>query len=431
MMTLKQVVLIGKLCLLLIISGCASNSLYRTRFEPCTVSTANTCSQHSLQQHNAGKQDQYLLGFVEINDQGQLRNRQQMQALIDTINETAADDGVLINVFVHGWHHNAAPGDRNIDSFNASLTRLSQMENELSLSSRRSARKIIGVYVGWRGESITLPVINNLTFWERKNTAQEVGYLGIIELLVKLEEVTRVKNALTPKPKSRLVVVGHSFGGAVVFSATMQMLANRFVDSQAGKTFQANANGFGDLVVLLNPAFEAIRYAPLYDIAQSRCSYFANQLPKLAILTSEADYATKLAFPAGRFFSTLFETHDTVERSDCNRPFRYKEGAADRTAAGHFQPFITHTLTPASTPEEKAMPSLSYGNMKTIWRDQDKGQTTRFGSTLLTHLGKTDALNPYLNIRVDKALIPNHNDVFGDPILEFLRLLIALSASNE
>jgi len=136
-----------------------------------------------------------------------------------------------------------------------------------------------------------------------------VGHLGVTELLLKLEEIANVKNSLSPPIKSRLVVVGHSFGGAVVYSATTQILASRFVDSRAGKGYVDTAKGFGDLVVLLNPAFEALSYAPSYDLAQARCSYFDNQVPRLVILTSETDYATKLAFPAGQAFSTFFETH--------------------------------------------------------------------------------------------------------------------------
>ena len=46
---------------------------------------------------------------------------------------------------------------------------------------------------------------------------------------------------------------------------------------------------------------------PLSDMSTARGTYFASQLPVMAILTSEAEYATRYAFPAGRFFSTLLE----------------------------------------------------------------------------------------------------------------------------
>ena len=66
----------------------------------------------------------------------------------------------------------------------------------------------------------------------------------------------------------------------------------------------------------------------------------------MVILTSEADYATKLAFPIGRIFSTFFETHETIERQDCKYSLTLDEGEADRSAVGHYLPLISHTLKP-------------------------------------------------------------------------------------
>ena len=195
MSMLKKVYPFWILSVLSIITGCASNGIYRTDYTVCTASSGSQCEKHSLQKYNAGADDAYMLGFVEVDDQGQLRDRAQMTALIDSLYQIAVNDSVLINVFVHGWHHNAAPGDSNIESFKDSLARLSKVESDLSLTKHRAARKVVGVYVGWRGESITVPVVNGLTFWERKNTAQDVGYLGVTELLLKLEEIANVKNS--------------------------------------------------------------------------------------------------------------------------------------------------------------------------------------------------------------------------------------------
>ena len=317
MSAVKNLVLVTSLLFFSVSAGCAQNSIYRSNFEECKVSPDNTCEQHSIQQYNPDTKQEYMLAFVEVDDQGQLRDRKQMMAVIDTLYRSAARESLLINVFVHGWHHNASPKDANVASFRESISKLSTIEGNLSSTQDRARRKVVGIYVGWRGESVTIPFLKELTFWERKNTAQDVGHSGVTELLLRLEEISNVRNTMEPPIKSRLVVVGHSFGGAVVYSATSQILASRFIDSRESKGFTDSAKGFGDLVVLLNPAFEALRYAPLYDLAQSRCSYFDNQRPRLAILTSVADDATKRAFPAGRIFSTMFENHDTLVREDC------------------------------------------------------------------------------------------------------------------
>lgn len=409
------------LLLTALLSACASNDIYRSQFSRCEVTPQESCETHAIQRHNGGSDTEYLVGFVEIDDQGQLRDRAQMQALLDELYTMAAKESLLINVFVHGWHHNAKPGDDNVEGFKQSLAQLSQVEHSM----HKAPRKVVGVYVGWRGESIDVPLLNNITFWDRKSTAQEVGHLGMAELLVRLEEISNVKNTQEPPVKSRLVVVGHSFGGAAVYRATSQILADRFVNSHGGKSSVDSAEGFGDLVVLLNPAFEALTYAPLYDLAQARCSYFDNQQPKLVVLTSEADKATKYLFPIGRIFSTFFETHGAIERNDCKRPLSYSEGAADRHTVGHFEPLRTHELRPASS--KQAAP---YGDARNIWSQQQPGGAMRFGSTELVSLDKTVVRNPYLNVKVDERLISDHNDIYRQEIMEFLRMLIVLSTSE-
>lgn len=408
-----------------LLSACASNEIYRNNFSRCEVTAQESCESHSIQLHHKATDQEYLLGFVEIDDQGQLRNRAQMRALLNELYTLASKESLLINVFVHGWHHSAKPGDANVENFKHSLAELSEIESR-ELHSGKTPRKVVGIYVGWRGESIEVPWVNTITFWDRKNTAHEVGYLGMAELLLRLEEIRNIKNTQEPPVKSRLVVLGHSFGGAAVYSATAQILADRFVNSALDKNYVGSAAGFGDLVVLLNPAFEALKYAPLYDLAQARCSYFEGQPPRLVILTSEADYATRYAFPAGRVFSTFFETHGTIERDDCNRPLVYSEGAADRSTVGHFGPLQSHELHPAS--QEK---KLVYRNIQAIWEKQQVEGIAQYGKTELTSLKRTTIYNPYLNVKVDKRLIADHNDVFRPEIAEFIRALIVVSTTAE
>jgi len=420
--------LISIALLVVLLSACASNEIYRSEFSSCVVTMQQTCESHAIQLYNQGTDQEYLLGFVEIDDQGQLRNRAQMQVLLNELYALAAKESLLINVFVHGWHHSAAPGDTNVESFRDSLAELSIIENKLHIN--KTPRKVVGIYVGWRGESITVPGINNITFWDRKNTAHEVGHLGMAELLLRLEEIRNIKNTQEPPVKSRLVVIGHSFGGAAVYSATAQILADRFINSTKDKNFVGDAAGFGDLVVLLNPAFEALEYAPLYDLAQARCSYFPEQSPRLVILTSEADWATKYAFSAGRFFSTVFETHGMIERNDCDLPLSYSEGAADRQAIGHFKPLQSHELHPVDQNVMIQNATASYRQAKSIWQTQQLAASMRFGRTELKNLGRTVVRNPYLNIKVDKRLIADHNDIFRPEIMEFVRMLIVISAAE-
>ncbi len=418
-------VLLSTLC------ACASNSAYRHDLTASCVADKDTdCPAAAVQHHGPGQADEYYLGFVEFDDQGQLRDRKQLQTVLDTFYPIAGQQDVLLVAFAHGWHHSAQPGDNNIESFRQLLGKVARME------SAGYRRTVLGVYLGWRGDSLTVPVVNHMTFWERKSTAHEVGQNGVPEVLLKLEEIINVRAGseaeMNPKPlNSRLAVIGHSFGGAVVFTALQQILMDRYVDSRRGKTETGDANGFGDLVILLNPAFEAQRFSTLYDMSQDHCRrYLPSQTPLLAILTSEGDAATGLAFPAGRFFSTLFETYDTVSRTICTadgpKDLAVEERGADRNTVGHFQPYLTHQLLPFAKRANRA-DAQDFRWLSELWENQTPASRLELDGSLLVHLDRTRPLNPYLNIRVDKALIPNHNDIWGDEILSFLRDLISIS----
>lgn len=417
----------------LVFSGCAQNSTYRTDYQSCVYTQSGDCADHAIQHHAPGQSGEYYLSFIEFDDQGQLWDRKQLHAVLSSYQPIAGVDDVLLVAFIHGWHHNADPEDDNIQEFRRLLTKLSQAE-----SSGGTGRKVLGVYIGWRGESVTIPVINATTFWDRKNTAHKVGQQGVTEVLLKLEEIVNVKAGMdTAKPQplnSRLVTIGHSFGGAVLYTALQQILEDRFIDSRKYKTSTGDASGLGDLVVLMNPAFEALRYATLYDISQDYCrSYFPSQLPKLAILTSETDRATGWAFPVGRFVSTFFETHTTLNRHNCagigkTNPMEIAEGKADRHTVGHFEPYLTHRLIPVTTPEKRST-NFNYRALQNLWSQQKMSGSFAFENTELMHLGKTVPNNPYLNIQVDPHLIKGHNDIWHDDIVNFLRDLIMISTT--
>ena len=433
MLSLSRASFALALLFVLACSACAPNSAYRTDYTSCVYTQSGDCAKHAVQHHAPGQPGEYYLSFIEFDDQGQLWDRAQLHNMLDTYRPIAGVDDVLVVAFIHGWHHNASPEDGNIQDFRQLLAKLSQAE---SINGTR--RKVLGIYIGWQGESITVPVITHATFWDRKNTAHKVGQQGVTEVLLRLEEIVNAKagmDAAQPQPlKSRFVTIGHSFGGAILYTALQQILEDRFIDSRTLKTSSSDANGLGDLVVLMNPAFEALRYATLYDISQDYCrGYFRTQLPRLAILTSETDRATGWAFPAGRVFSTFFETHTTIQRHTCTDvnkpdPMNIAEGEADRHTVGHFSPYLTHRLIPLTVSAQRRE-AFDYRSLQTLWAEQKSSGSFIFEHTELVHLGKTVPNNPYLNIQVDTRLIEGHNDIWHDRVVSFVRDLIMISTT--
>lgn len=431
--------------LLLLISGCTPFAQYRTEYDLCTnpegvLSTA--CEKHALQEVPAGEGAKYLLGFVEFDDQGLLWDRRQMRAILDRLEVESASHDLLMVAFVHGWKHSAAPGDGNIETFRNVLARLSLDEAQISHKTGRPARRVAGLYLGWRGGTVSVPVVENLSFWERKNTAQKVGHGGMTEVLSRLEQIKRDKDSVEPPERraTRLVVIGHSFGGAVVHNALGQILESRFVRTVGPDGVQGDVEGFGNLVLLINPAFEARQFAALSDMSAERGSYFKTQLPVVAVLTSEADYATRYAFPAGRVLSTLFEkTHETPRWNAAVRHEEsIEEGESNVSAVGHFEPYRTHRLYPAkfvargSTSALTSSESLRSALLAaSSWEDDRPSSKITFGDLILERTATSAGRNPNMVIYVDKQLIADHNDIDDERIIEFIKQLILISTLSK
>jgi hypothetical protein len=189
---------------------------------------------------------------------------------------------------------------------------------------------VLGIYVGWRGKSSRIPWFSKATFWERKTTAQAVGDGAVFELFRKLA------NARENNPKSRLVIIGHSFGAAVTYASVFHSITAQIIDDPKNESEAAAAGRDTrkrwDLVVLINPAIEAMQLRPHLDLARSY-KYVPAQLPHLVLITTKADQATGMAFPAGRYFRSLFNKY-------------YDRASRDlyRSAVGHYIPYVTHQL---------------------------------------------------------------------------------------
>jgi hypothetical protein len=248
------------------------------------------------------------------------------------------------------------------------------------------------------------------------------------------------RSSAPPRSRTRLVVVGHSFGGAVVYSALSQTLMGRFVRTVGPDGQVSNPEGFGDLVVLINPAFEALRFSPLSDTAAERATYFPSQLPVMAILTSEADDATGIAFPVGRWFATTFENEREVERFNAatGQPEVISQREANLKAVGHFEPYITHRLDPSDGASDAGSRGLQlreaariFANVADAWEQDQPGSKIPFEGTVLSRTETSAGRNPYLVVRVDKELIKDHNDIDDPRIGSFLRQLILISSQSE
>lgn len=437
------------LALLVLAAGCTPLKQYRTDYRE---NAPALCESNTVEVTT-----NYLLGVVEFDDQGWLWDRRQMNTVVDRFMAEDNASGLLLVVFVHGWKHNASYQDDNVQMFRTNLGELAEMERQFAHQSGQKPRQVAGVYVGWRGLSNKAWLLRQLTFWDRKNTAQEVGRGGVTELYSRLEELRSSSRLIhgdeARRRQTQLIIVGHSFGGALTYAALAPVLIERAVQTAPGARSMGAVRGFGDLVVLINPAFEAARFKALFGVTTNQTWYPTNQSVNLAIFTSKGDGATKTAFPMGRWISTMWE-------NDRDKA----QGRANRTAVGHYAPFLTHDLmpwtnavksvpkspTPASA-KKATVRSKNYTGQQTIpesviqvkdlmrqireHSEKDAREmpdrSYEFSNAKLIPRGKPTPHLPVINVSVAKQIIPNHGDIDTQAFMTFLREFVSAFTADE
>jgi hypothetical protein len=390
----------------------------------------------------------YDLLFIEFDDQGWTQGtsaeRKQgpdhMDRLLDKLAQLIADNrstGISLVVFVHGWHHSAEANDDNVREFRSLLRDVSVIEGDAG------RRRVVGLYVGWRGDSLTTPGLNMLTFWDRKATAEKVAQGSVRELFSRLDTLRdrAAKEAPTDPKPVRMLAIGHSFGGLITFESlsgdfingAVQHRDGRPVPDAAGKC--GNAAGYflrvGDLVVVANPAFEGARYEALRAAAQRVRCIPDDQWPVLITATSDADRATGVAFPIARWFNTLFETDPAQQRE------------ANVQTVGHNDRYTTHKLSVCDPSDVAcrqacANPGLLKADVKGTERDERlRAELGSAGALRHAFFGKQEYLcdslklasteqwqpvgNPYWVVETTGDIMNGHNDIFNPAFVAFVR----------
>lgn len=338
-----------------------------------------------IEEVEPAKPDQpgYELHFVEFDDQGRLLGNaaaptapSSLDDFLAHVRDVSGNENdsryTSVVVFVHGWKHNAAVDDDNVRLFRTMLHHLGTIEAQATCP-----RHVIGLYVGWRGDATTLPDwAKDTTFWTRKAAATRIADGEIRELFGRLRAIQDIRNQSwnqvvqksihTPEASTRLsradlncskqmrlTIVGHSFGGLVVYNALGPSLIHDIGDltERILNTPDKKADPYlareGDLIVTINAAVEAASFEPLWKAARNAKprSYHG---PVFVSITSDNDDATGMAFPAARFFNTMFNKYppgDTQER------------AAARETIGHDADLIDYQLNKVSILNQ-ADPSL-------------------------------------------------------------------------
>ena len=412
-------------------------------------------SREEVRRHSVEIHPEFTLAFVEFDDQGRFWSREQVALLESTLaaeNRRPDASGLVVVVFAHGWRHVPDVCDGNVVCFR---TLLAQAQADSAVMAGVAGgglppKRLVAVYVGWRGLSARVQPFEDLSFWARKRVSHRIADGDFVELLTRTELFVRRANADDPD-RARLIVIGHSLGGTMVHAALSNILKTRVLEAldrqDRPDPRESVIRGFGDLVLLINPAFEASLYAPLHELAGRFRSFSPLQTPVLITVASETDGPNGFWFPLGRRIESLFErTGDRSPRREIV------------TAVGNYAEFWTHRLTAAAPPPGNRPASDAFGatsprcacelplepidraeaaSLVTLLKGSGSlepapgGAAAPYGRARLAGLKSMAPRSPFWLVRASDEVVHGHNGIFTSFLLDFVRRVIIESNAQH
>ncbi len=287
----------------------------------------------------------YSVAVVEFDDQGQPWDLSQLGAAIAEIRRLnrTSENGIILYQFIHGWKSNAAreksSGER-LAWFEDRVAAVAEQSEAASLGGSDRPRPVVGLFIGWRGRTYSLPILIDASFWNRRVAAHRVASEGLAEVLY------RTVNAANEHPKSKCALLGHSMGGMILEKTLASALVPEILRAESAA---AAVPVRYDLIVAANASTEALHTKRLIDVfkrndvglvledAAGRRQPAAG--PMLASITSVDDGVTRYMVPLAMTVNSLFVRY---------RPAREDDLASQRRlgthTAGHLPVLHSHIV---------------------------------------------------------------------------------------
>lgn len=324
---LMRAVAIAAAILLGATSGCVSNTLHNAEREQYLASI------HTATDTHVGVD----LAVIEFDEFGMLWLPDQLEDTISLIEQRNGDSqrGVIVVTYTHGWMNNADPtrDDNDLARFREGM---SELGRQLKANGPTAPDHVIGIYIGWRGATNRVPVLSHLSFWSRKDAAERVASYQMREALF------RITAAAKSRPDSKVLLSGHSMGGMILAKTLAPTLSTLLLASGPDGVFAP-----ADLVLLQNPALDGLAAFQLIDFLKRTRSRVELRRPDgetldaagpiIASITSEADWVTRAAYPAGQIVDNVGRAF----RSDLGSGLPSQGQFANR-AHGHMDFLVSH-----------------------------------------------------------------------------------------
>ena len=339
--------------------------------------------------------DGYKIAFVEFGEQGSYQDPTQLQNALALIRDTPQP---LVITYVHGWQNNVESGD--VQSFESLLTRLNRAP-----AIRNVGFHVVGVYLGWRGKLTPVPVLKEISFGNRKATAERLASnYDCYDAIASISEEARRKG----RGSQYTVLLGHSFGGLIVERSVAHAI-NAEIHGHA----DADRSMPADLVIAVNPAADSVLARQMIAALYSRKT--EGTRPLFVSITSTGDWATGIVFPIGTGLASVSKGFNEVEVPGPGNT-QVSERKFYTSTPGHNEMLINHITvnkhetinSPSGLPAlEENLQHNHAGNGFTL--DGAQGQLDVWQ---IKRVGDVDV--PYWDVQVDPSIIKDHGDIWNE-----------------
>jgi len=290
--------------------GCVGNRMF------------NPSREDSIRTFETADGVPHAVAVVEFDDQGEPWDVRQLDWALELIRgfNKNSEHGVVLYQFIHGWKSNAArdrtSGER-LAWFEDRIADIAKRSGEESGTEPTAGRPVVGMYIGWRGQTYSLPILIDASFWNRRVAAHRVASMRLVEVLY------RSVHAASKNPDSKCVLVGHSMGGLVLEKTIGPAIIAKLMAAQG--TTGSLALDY-DLIISANPSVEALYSKQLIDILKrsgvrlaledSTGSRRPAEGPLMASVISERDAVTRVIFPFAMRINSLFVRYRAYKDPD-------------------------------------------------------------------------------------------------------------------
>lgn len=385
-------------------SGCTSTRAHYANYEDGKLTGWKSVSSQ--------EGDRFSLAFIEFGEQGSFQDPSQLQAAEKLIASKAKP---LVIAYVHGWHNNSASHD--VERFRGFLREVTD-----NARIRNSGFTVVGIYLGWRGESLSVPVINSLSFWNRKAAAERLASNNdCIDAIWSLTSKARAKGS----DSNYTILIGHSFGGLVVERTVAHSLVTGMHSGQNALP--------ADLIITLNPAGDSILTRQMIASFDSRMSfqngnYVSRESQSRLVLpgnrqlivgiSAENDRATGTMFPIGSNLGAIGKRWDRVpppgleQKSVSERLYFTNTPGNNKTLVNHH---VAAVDSSAPLKGENAVDANLSNNIKDgifYTSDTNDPQKTRWRRWQIA-AKEAVVQTPYWLIQVPREIINDHGGIWS------------------